>query len=417
MKTIRQQLYLSVIAGGICFWFALMLCGAALAQETGATSEIDAAMQEFEQYEKAIEDQYNAYETGIEQEYEKYRRIIEEEYKAHERAILRTWVIAEMSTEKKWVEYSPDYQSRHMVDFEEGYIRLDVITEAEIENRIDEILRQRLREVIVEDKNTAFKRDTVAQNVENRLKDTNGNLETGQVDDKPMLLQAITGKENPSEEEIDEAVARLKEQARITRSDNAAKTGSVVSLKVPLPSNTLQRKAMEYKPYVDAYANDRGLNRSLVFAVIHTESAFNPMARSPVPAYGLMQIVPQSAGKDATQLIYGQQKLLSPSYLYTEQNNINIGTAYLYILYNRYLKAIKNPTSRLYCTIAAYNTGAGNVARAFVGTSNINRAAGVINQMASQDVYYHLRQNLPYKETRDYLERVAKRMEMYRSMQ
>ncbi|MDY6824789.1 MAG: transglycosylase SLT domain-containing protein [Thermodesulfobacteriota bacterium] len=412
MKTLRQMSSVFVLTG--ILW---LITTGLPAVGNEAVNEADAAMEEFEKYEKAIEDQYKTYEADIEQEYEKYRRIIEEEYKAYEREILRTWVIAEMSTEKKWVEYSPDFQSRQVVDFEEGYIQVDVITEAEIQKRIDEILQRRLRDVITEDQDTAFKRDKVAQNVEDRLKDATDNLETGRVGDQPMLLQAITGKQNPTDEEIDEAVTRLREQASITRSEDKAKTGSVVSLKVSMPPNTLQRKAMEYKPYVDSYAAERGLNQSLVFAVIHTESAFNPMARSPIPAYGLMQIVPQSAGKDATKLVYGEMKLLSPSYLYTEENNIKIGTAYLYLLYNRYLKAVKNPTSRLYCTIAAYNTGAGNVARAFVDTSNISRAALVINRMSSREVYHHLRRNLPYKETRDYLERVAKRMEMYRTMQ
>ena len=83
-----------------------------------------------------------------------------------------------------------------------------------------------------------------------------------------------------------------------------------------------------------------------------------------MPAYGLMQIVPESAGKDATQQLFGQPKLLAPSYLYNSDNNIQVGTTYLNILYYRYLRKIENPTSRLYCTIAAYNTGAGNVAKA-----------------------------------------------------
>ncbi len=416
MTRSRQQFFVFVITGFACLLSTILFPGHTIARDTGSTNEIDAAMQQFEKHEKEIEDQYKAYETELEQEYKKYRRIIEEEYKAYEREILRTWVIAKMSTKKKWVEYSRDYKSRQVVDFEEGYIQLDIITDAEIEARTDEILRQRLRDVITEDKKTAFKRDNPAQNVEDRLKENTSNLKTDQVEDSPVLLKAITGKENPTDEKIDEAVDHLKEKAQVTHSDDKAKTDSVVSLKVSLPSNTMQRKAREYKPYVDSYAAKRGLKKALVFAVIHTESAFNPMARSPIPAYGLMQIVPKSAGKDATKLLYGEETLLSPSYLYTGKNNINIGTTYLYILYNQYLKAVKNPTSRRYCTIAAYNTGAGNVAKTFAGSTSISRAARAINQMSSQDVYHHLRQNLPCKETRDYLKRVVKRMEKYRSM-
>ena len=49
------------------------------------------------------------------------------------------------------------------------------------------------------------------------------------------------------------------------------------------------------------------INPKLVMAVIHTESAFNPKARSTFKrkngrtghAYGLMQLVPYSGGKEA----------------------------------------------------------------------------------------------------------------------
>ena len=93
-----------------------------------------------------------------------------------------------------------------------------------------------------------------------------------------------------------------------------------------------------------------------------------------------------------------------------------MGTAYLYILYNRYLQEITDPTSRMYCAIAAYNTGAGNVARAFTGTTSVSRAAQAINRMSPQQVYTHLVQRLPHQETRDYLQRVTSRMTMYQSM-
>jgi membrane-bound lytic murein transglycosylase C len=140
------------------------------------------------------------------------------------------------------------------------------------------------------------------------------------------------------------------------------------------------------------------------------------MARSHVPAYGLMQIVPHSAGRDASELLFGREVLLSPSYLYGEGNNINVGTAYLYLLYNRYLAEIRDPVSRMYCSIAAYNTGPGNVARAFADTTKVSNAAGIINRMTPQQVYTHLVSRLPYQETRDYLQKVTTCMAMYQNM-
>src|SRR5690606_39614355 len=73
--------------------------------------------------------------------------------------------------------------------------------------------------------------------------------------------------------------------------------------------------------------------------ILETESAFNPMAKSPIPAFGLMQIVPSSAGQDATAKLFGKPKLLAPSYLYNAENNIRVGAAYFNILYYRYFRS------------------------------------------------------------------------------
>jgi membrane-bound lytic murein transglycosylase C len=93
-----------------------------------------------------------------------------------------------------------------------------------------------------------------------------------------------------------------------------------------------------------------------------------------------------------------------------------MGSAYLHILYYKYLKHIKDPQSRLYCTIAAYNTGAGNVARAFVRTNSTYRAAAVINKMTPQEVYAKLLRDLRYEEPKKYLQKVTKRVTLYQKI-
>ena len=148
---------------------------------------------------------------------------------------------------------------------------------------------------------------------------------------------------------------------------------------------------------------------NLIYAIIQTESSFNPMARSYIPAFGLMQIVPKTAGADTAKFLYGKRKIFSSSYLYNSTNNIKIGSYYLHILYFKYLKNIKNKKSRYYCTIAAYNTGAGNVAKAFIGNYNIYKASKKINKMSQNQVYKTLMRNLPYRETKNYLYKVDKR--------
>ena len=74
------------------------------------------------------------------------------------------------------------------------------------------------------------------------------------------------------------------------------------------------------------------------------------------------------------------------------------------------MRKINNPISRRYCAIAAYNTGAGNVAKAFNlnRSTNINKAVALINQLDSEGVYAQLINNLPYDETKKYLQKVSK---------
>lgn len=181
----------------------------------------------------------------------------------------------------------------------------------------------------------------------------------------------------------------------------------------PSAASRLPARARAILPEVARHADPRGIDRALMFAIIESESAFNPLARSPAPAYGLMQIVPRSAGQDASAVLFGRPRILAPSYLYDTERNIEIGAIYLEILMARYLVGISDPESRLYCAIAAYNTGVGNVFRTFTGRTRPKAAAAKINSMTPDDVYRTLIWELPYKETRSYLANVRARMAKY----
>jgi membrane-bound lytic murein transglycosylase C len=188
----------------------------------------------------------------------------------------------------------------------------------------------------------------------------------------------------------------------------------VVSVKLPLAPNSIQTRAEKFYEPIRTFAARYDLDPELVFAIMHTESYFNPKARSHVPAFGLMQIVPRYAGRDAYKFVHGEDRLLNENYLYEAEKNIELGAAYLHILLVRNFGRVNDPLSRLYCSIAAYNTGAGNVSRAFIGSTKLGEAIPKINQMNSSQVYEHLRVYLPYQETRDYIEKVTKRMNSYR---
>ena len=101
-------------------------------------------------------------------------------------------------------------------------------------------------------------------------------------------------------------------------------------------------------------------------------------------------------------------------YLYDPKTNIELGCAYLYILKNRIFGDVVNTDCRMYCSIAGYNTGSGNVAYAFVGERKLAPAIQAINSINDADrVYYELVHKLPFVETRYYLENVMERVHLY----
>ncbi|NNN45472.1 murein transglycosylase [Vibrio sp. 1-1(7)] len=189
----------------------------------------------------------------------------------------------------------------------------------------------------------------------------------------------------------------------------------IISYKVNLPNNSLATRAKTYQPLALEESGKWALDPALVMAIMHSESAFRPQAKSHVPAFGLMQIVPTTAGHDVNRRIRQIDAPMTEADLYQPEINVETGAAYLHILNSSYLKAITDDQSRLYCTIAAYNTGAGNVARTFNPdrSTNIRQAAVIINQLTPEQVYQRLIQHLPYDETKQYLQKVSTRMALY----
>ena len=179
--------------------------------------------------------------------------------------------------------------------------------------------------------------------------------------------------------------------------------------------NDYQEKLFgQYFNEIKAYAKQYDVPVSVIMAIIETESSFNPRAVSPIPAFGLMQLVPKTAGLDAHLFVHGEKKIVSADYLFNEENNLKLGSAYFHLLTHRYLRKISDPTARFYCAVASYNTGVGNVAKTFTGKKSISAAVTAINQMAPGDVYDFLLTHLPAQETRNYLKKVVTRMEKYK---
>lgn len=173
---------------------------------------------------------------------------------------------------------------------------------------------------------------------------------------------------------------------------------------------SMRRQAEQYRPVVEKYADRYNLSPDLVFAIIYTESDFDPDLISNRSAHGLMQVVPDTAGGEVHRWL-GRTGKPSPSMLLHPETNIKYGTAYMYLLQNRHLSAIADPQSREYCAIAAYNIGTGGMLRTF-GKSR-DAAFEAINAMTPEQVRNTLLKKLSSRETKAFLAKVLKSRERF----
>ena len=154
------------------------------------------------------------------------------------------------------------------------------------------------------------------------------------------------------------------------------------------------------------------IDPALMLAIAQTESGFNPSAISKANAYGLMQIVPATAGKDIAKWLTGKDIELPSEYLLQPDKNLMVGAAYLSYLQKHYFSYVEDKDLNRLLTIVAYNGGIGTVIRIFGLDKKENKLS--INNMSYQNLYDYLLSKHPFKETRNYLVKVERRYSQYK---
>ena len=150
--------------------------------------------------------------------------------------------------------------------------------------------------------------------------------------------------------------------------------GAVILLSFP------QKFATE----VNSASEEFGVNASIIYSIIKVESGFNSKAVSASGAIGLMQIKPSTA-----QYIVSSTNIFDTDYDLTDpKTNIRIGTWYIKYL----LEKFKDQLTAL----AAYNAGEGGVRNWLGECTALNR------------------DQIIYKETRDYVNRVSVAYKFYK---
>ena len=101
----------------------------------------------------------------------------------------------------------------------------------------------------------------------------------------------------------------------------------IISIEIPFDAKVKRLSSKILQKPVRRHSNKFKIPTNLIFAVIETESAFNPRAISPIPAYGLMQLVPKSGGVDAYEFVFGEKRIVEMEYLFVPEQNIQLGSS------------------------------------------------------------------------------------------
>lgn len=379
-------------------YFTLGLVTIIFTQDAGKYSPDDFAnyqkqqMEAFQNYKQSVTAQYADYERREKEAFEQYKKEIEEK-----------WEEFKSPEPKTFVEYSEDLNSRQSIDFEKGEVTIEVIVEEE-PSPSESTQTEKQKEEKVKDTLT---------------KELVGLIKKKADDNKPILKNQLENKNGKevNEDNAKKEVVNIVKDKKIEKKPYKSKDGKKrvkYTVKVPLKTNHLDERAKRFEDEILKQSKRWKLDPAIVFALMEAESSFNPKARSHIPAFGLMQLVPKSGARDAYKYVYKVDKLVTGDYLYKPVNNIELGCAYFSKIRYYYFENIENDELAYICSIPAYNTGIGNVSKTLCGKPYTNPAAKVASSMTADELYQKLTSDLKYEEARNYLKKVWKYKEKYK---
>lgn len=148
---------------------------------------------------------------------------------------------------------------------------------------------------------------------------------------------------------------------------------------------------VKYEAYVQQSTEKYGVDEALVYAVIYSESAFDPQAQSNAGALGLMQIMPETYDWLQTHI---PQENATTDKLLEPQTNIEYGVYMLSYLIERY--------GDEHTAVCAYNAGMGTV-DSWLKQSSFSSDGKTLFA-------------IPYPETSEYVEKVFSVKKTYQNL-
>lgn len=143
-----------------------------------------------------------------------------------------------------------------------------------------------------------------------------------------------------------------------------------------------------YSEQVLEQSSRNALPPSLVYAVIRTESGFNPSARSSVDARGLMQITPTTF--EWAQFRMHEEKTLDEDSLFDAAVNIQYGAVILRLLLDEF--------ESVETALCAYHAGWGNVKK-WLADPELSPDGKAVARIPFRDTAYYVNRVLSTQQT------------------
>lgn len=355
----------------------------------GYCEDLKGEVKEWEKLKRSVEETWARNVQEIETKWDEVEAQQRREWEELKKKIGLLWGDAGItSTKKEWVDYGKNFLARSNVDFKDGTMEIEALVPPGVPDPYKMAGRLISNKIEFSFMTKGLEKKTI---LANQLKTSGGLYVTSK-----NLKDYIQGDLVPKINNVPTSILGKDGKKRLR-----------FSVRLSLVPDHLKIRAEKYREPVQVNAVRFSLNPQLIMAVIHTESYFNPFARSNAGAYGLMQVIPRYAGREAYRFLYGEDRVITPQYLYASQNNISLGSAYLYLLHNKHLADIQDKDKRLFLTICSYNWGPTSIRRKIIQRHQVSF-------MPSQNLYRLLRSETP-KETSDYLKRVMERSNLYSS--
>lgn len=380
-----------------------------------------------------VQQQYRAKRAAMEAQWVQREQAIAARWQQIKREIEQKWDRARQSTDREWVDYSPSYEARSTVDFEKGVIEITVLVpigEAGSSHTDPDSVLLAMKTLQAEAAAAgapalaaAPAADPASMMIARAALPAAWMKIVRQFEQifsreakagRPVLANQVvakagtpvapqTAKAFVESEVIPHAVVEdkpMQAQDGVTRAQ--------VTARVPLAPDHLQQRALLYRDDVTTHAKRHGLDPRLLFAIIHTESYFNPLAQTPTPAYGLMLLVPRGPARDAYNYLYNDDIVLDDAYLQDPTRNVELGAAYLHLLRRQLVPNMEEGEKKNYLVACAYTWGMDRT------RDQILKQARIQDLTATQ-VFTLLTQKTP-EATRVYLNRIKDRIALYESL-